>query len=172
MSNKQPLSFKMRIIHRYLGFFLAGVMAMYAISGIILVFRKTSFLKQEVKKEQTIAANLKPEDIGKALKIRDFKVAKTEGNIVSFGEKNTYNSTTGAVVTYKKQYGYVVDKITHLHKATTNDPLYYLNIFFGVGLLFFVVSAFWMYMPGGKILRKGLIFTAAGIILTLIMLFV
>jgi len=172
MANKEPLSLKMRIIHRYLGFFLAGVMAMYAISGIILVFRKTSFLKQEVKKEQVIAANLKPEDIGRTLEIKNFKVAKAEGDIVSFGEKNTYNRATGEVVTYKKQYGYVVDKITHLHKATTNDPLYYLNIFFGLGLLFFVISAFWMYMPGGKILRKGLIFTAAGIILTLIMLFV
>jgi hypothetical protein len=172
MSNKEPLSLKMRIFHRYLGFFLAGVMAMYAISGIILIFRKTSFLKQEVKKEQVIAANLKPEDVGKTLKIKNFKVAKTEGDVISFGDKNTYNSATGEVVTYKKQYGYVVDKITHLHKSTTNDPLYYLNIFFGLGLLFFVVSAFWMYMPGGKILRKGLIFTAAGIILTLIMLFV
>jgi uncharacterized iron-regulated membrane protein len=172
MANKQPLSYKMRIIHRYLGFFLAGVMAMYSISGIILVFRKTNFLKQDVKTERIIAANLKPEDLGKTLKIRDFKVAKTDGEIVSFGEKNTYNQTTGAVMTYKKQYGYVVDKITHLHKSTTNDPLYYLNIFFGLSLLFFVISAFWMYMPAGKILRKGLIFTAGGIILVLIMLFV
>lgn len=172
MSAKQPLSYKARIIHRYLGFFLAGIMAMYAISGIILIFRKTSFLKQEVKKEQVIAANLEPEEVGKTLKIRDFKAGVTEGDILRFGEKNTYNAATGEVVIYKKQYGYVVDKITHLHKSTTNDPLYYLNIFFGLGLLFFVISAFWMYMPGGKILRKGLIFTAAGIILTLIMLFV
>jgi len=172
MANKQPLSHKMRIIHRYLGFFLAGVMAMYAISGIILVFRRTIFLKQEVKKEQVIAANLPTKAIGETLKIRDFKATKTEGDIVGFGKKNTYNKATAEVVTYKKQYGYVVGKITHLHKSTTNDPLYYLNVFFGLGLLFFVISAFWMYMPGGRILRKGLIFTAAGIILTLVMLFV
>lgn len=172
MTNKQPLSLKMRIIHRYLGFFLAGVMAMYAVSGIILIFRKTSFLKQEVKTERTIAANLSPEALGEALKIRDFKATTTDGDLIGFAEKDTYDKTTGEVVTYKKEYGYVVDKITHLHKATTNDPLYYLNIFFGLGLLFFVISAFWMHMPGGRILRKGLIFTAAGIILTLIMLFV
>lgn len=172
MADKQPLSLKMRIIHRYLGFFLAGVMLLYSVSGIILVFRKTSFLKHDVKKEQTIAANLKPEDLGKALKINGFKAGKTEGDVISFGEKNSYNKATGEVVTYKKQYGYVVDKITHLHKATTNDPLYYFNVFFGLSLMFFVISAFWMYMPGGRILRKGLIFTAGGIILTLIMLFV
>ena len=30
---------KMRIFHRYLGFFLAGIMAVYALSGIVLIFR-------------------------------------------------------------------------------------------------------------------------------------
>lgn len=169
---KQPLSFKMRLIHRYLGFFLAGVMAIYALSGIILIFRKTDFLKHEVKKEQVIAANLAPEAVGETLKVKNFKVVATDGDVITFGEKNTYNRATGEVITYKKQYGYVVGKLTHLHKSTTNDPLYYLNIFFGFGLLFFVISAFWMYMPGGEILRKGLAFTAAGVIITLIMLFV
>ncbi len=172
MSTKQPLSLKMRVWHRYLGFFLSGVMAMYALSGIILVFRKTSFLKQDVKQERTIAANLDAPRLAKALKMKDLTFERTEGDIAYFAKKGSYNKATGEVVTYKKQYGYVVGKITHLHKATTNDPLYFLNIFFGVGLLFFVVSAFWMYMPSGPILRKGLIFAAGGIILTLIMLFV
>jgi len=36
---------KMRTYHRYLGFFLSGIMAVYAISGIILIFRDTEFLK-------------------------------------------------------------------------------------------------------------------------------
>jgi hypothetical protein len=67
---------------------------------------------------------------------------------------------------------YVLDKMTHLHKASTEDPLYYLNIFFGFSLLFFVVSAFWMYMPNTSVFKRGLIFTAAGIILTLVLLFV
>jgi hypothetical protein len=37
-------------------------------------------------------------------------------------------------------------------------------------LLFFVLSAFWMFMPGTAVFKKGLYFTAGGIILTLIML--
>jgi uncharacterized iron-regulated membrane protein len=41
------MNIKMRIIHRYLGFFLAGIMAVYAISGILLIFRETNFLKSE-----------------------------------------------------------------------------------------------------------------------------
>ena len=30
-----------RILHRYLGFFLAGIMMIYAVSGITLIFRNT-----------------------------------------------------------------------------------------------------------------------------------
>lgn len=37
----------MRVIHRYLGFFLAGIMAVCATSGIIMIFRTTDFLKQK-----------------------------------------------------------------------------------------------------------------------------
>ena len=35
----------MRVYHRYLGYFLAGIMAVYSISGITLIFRDTAFLK-------------------------------------------------------------------------------------------------------------------------------
>jgi uncharacterized iron-regulated membrane protein len=37
----------MRIIHRYLGFFMAGIMVMYSVSGVVLVYRDTDFLKKE-----------------------------------------------------------------------------------------------------------------------------
>ena len=45
--SKSNLNKTMRVYHRYLGFFLAGIMAMYAISGIILIFRDTDLLKSE-----------------------------------------------------------------------------------------------------------------------------
>ena len=35
---------KFREFHRYLGFFLAGIMAVYAFSGIILTFRNTDLI--------------------------------------------------------------------------------------------------------------------------------
>ena len=31
----------MRVYHRYLGFFLAGIMAVYATSRMVLIFRNT-----------------------------------------------------------------------------------------------------------------------------------
>ena len=49
----------MRIYHRYLGFFLAGIMAIYSISGIIMIFRDTDFLKKENQKVLNVATGLK-----------------------------------------------------------------------------------------------------------------
>lgn len=161
----------MRIYHRYLGFFLAGIMAVYAISGIIMIFRNTDFLKSEKIVETTLSPNLPDEEIGKTLKIREFKVEKTEGEVVYFKD-GTYNKTSGLATQKMKKLPYVLDKMTKLHKANTNSPLFYLNIFFGASLLFFVVSAFWMFMPASPMFRKGLYFALGGLVLTLILIFV
>lgn len=171
MTKPTTTGYYMRIFHRYLGFFLAGIMAVYAISGIVLVFRNTDFLKKEIQYEKQIATNIPAKEVGKKLKIKGFKVEKNENGIVYF-KQGTYNSQTGEAKYSKKELPFVMDKMTKMHKATTNSPLYWLNIFFGTALLFFVISAFWMFIPSSKVFRKGLYFTLGGIILTLIMLFV
>ena len=160
----------MRIAHRYLGFFLAGIMAVYALSGVVLIFRQTDFLKQEVLAEKTLAPNLSEEELGKELKIKGLKVQE-EGNVLYF-EGGEYNQSTGEAKYTTKELPYVLDKMTKLHKATTKSPVYWLNIFFGVALLFFVTSAFWMFMPTTSVFRKGLYFAAAGVVLTLVLLFI
>lgn len=72
----------MRIIHRYLGFFLAGIMAVYALSGVLLIFRDTQFLKQEKNIVKTVAPNLSGEDLGKELHLRKFKAEHEEGDVL------------------------------------------------------------------------------------------
>lgn len=161
----------MRILHRYLGYFLSGIMAVYALSGIVLIFRDTDFLKTDQQFEEKFAPQLTNEELGKELRYRDFKVTKEEGDIVSY-KNGTYNKKTGVANYTEKDLPYVLNKLTHLHKASTDDPLYYLNIFFGCSLLFFVISAFWMYMPKTTIFKKGILFALAGIVLTLVLLFV
>ncbi len=162
---------KMRVYHRYLGFFLAGIMAVYAISGIVLIFRNTDAFKREVKVELQVAPGLAGEALGKAIKIRRFKADSTANGVVYF-KNGTYNSQTGQAVYTKKELPLVLDKLTHMHKATTNSPLFFLNIFFGAALFFFVLSAFWMFMPNTKVFKKAIYFTLAGIVLTLIMVLV
>ena len=165
------VSKNMRVYHRYLGFFLAGIMAIYSISGIILIFRDTPYFKKDIKKVLTLSPNMNKDSIGPAIKIKNLKITKVEGNIISF-EQGTYNSTTGVANYSVKELPYIISKMTSFHKASVKQPLFYFNIFFGCSLLFFVVSSFWMFMPSTTIFKKGLYFTIAGIVLSLLLLFV
>ena len=161
----------MRIIHRYLGFFLVGIMAVYAISGVVLIFRNTDFLKRDKQVEKVLEPNLSPETVGEQLKIKALKVNRQEGEVIYFDE-GTYDQANGKAVYITKSLPLVLDKMTKLHKANTNHPLFWLNIFFGCALLFFVVSAFWMFRPATSVFKKGLYFTLGGIVLTLMLLLV
>ena len=161
----------MRVYHRYLGFFLAGIMSIYAVSGVLMIFRNTDFLKSEQVKTINIPLNTPAEELGRALRVRDFKADRTEGTIVYFKQGNVDTATGVATIT-TKELPRAIQKLEDLHKATTKSPLFFLNIFFGASLLFFVISAFWMFMPSSDTFKKGIYFTLGGILLALIMLFV
>ncbi len=168
---KKSTGLYMRILHRYLGFFFAGIMAMYAISGIVLIFRDTDFLKKEVEIKKELEPNLTGNTLGKALKKKGFKVEAEDAARIDFNN-GSYTKNTGVAVYYEKKLPFVLDKMTHIHKSKSSQPLFVLNILFGVALLFFVVSAFWMFRPQTPVFKKGLYFTLGGILLTLILLFV
>ena len=171
MAINQDFSFKMRVIHRYLGFFLAGIMAMYSLSGIVLIFRDTDFLKNEKQITKQIKTNASPDELGKLLQMRDLKIDKEEGNVLFFKNGN-YDESTGTAQYTVKELPRILDKMTHLHKSKSADPLYFFNIFFGLSLFFFVISSFWMFMPSTDTFKKGMYFTIGGIVLTLILLFI
>jgi len=171
MANRKiKFSFKIRVIHRYLGFFLAGIMAVYALSGIVLTFRETNFLKSEVITEQQLEPNLTGGELSPKLRMGE-KVEKIEGDILYF-ENGNYNQKTGVATVKKMKLPFVLEKMERLHKATTKSPLYFLNIFFGASLLFFVLSAFWMYTPKMSIFKKGIYFAIGGVVLTFSLLFI
>ncbi|MEY3367926.1 MAG: hypothetical protein RI973_1081 [Bacteroidota bacterium] len=170
MKKNLLISNTFRIVHRYLGFFLAGIMMIYAISGVILIFRETDFLKREKQIEKTVAASLSGQELGRALKIRDLKVEREEGNLLYFPQ-GSYDKSTGEARYKAKELPFLLEKFTRLHKATHKQPLYFFNIFFGISLLFFAISSFWMFLPGTTIFRKGLYFTLGGLLLALLMLF-
>jgi hypothetical protein len=169
--SKSNLNNTMRVYHRYLGFFLGGIMAVYAISGIIMIFRDTDFLKSEQLIEKELPKDIKTEDLGREIRMRDFKADKEENNIVYF-KNGTFDRNTGMIKFTKMELPFILEKMEKIHKASSQEPLFFLNIFFGLSLLFFVISSFWMFMPKTKIFKKGLYFTIAGIVLTLVLLFV
>lgn len=158
----------MRITHRYLGFFLAGIMAVYAISGVLLVYRDTDFLKKEKSYEKKFDPNLDEKKLGKEIKIKNFGVEKTEGDLMYF-KQGTYNIKTGEAKYKKKELPFVLDKMTKLHKSQSKEALSPLNTFFGISLFFFVISSFWMFPPKSKIFKRGMIFTAIGLIIALLL---
>ncbi len=170
MNNTKPVNQKFRMIHRYMGNFLAGIMAVYAISGIVLIFRDTDFLKSEHQIEKVLKPNIEKKNLAKELRVRKLEnVSENEDSIIF--ENGNYNKSTGVANITVMKLPYVLDKLTHLHKAKTGDPLYWFNIFFGVSLLVLVVTSFWMFRPKTKVFTKGLYFTLSGIALILFMLF-
>jgi len=171
MAKRKPsFALQVRIIHRYLGFFLAGIMFVYALSGILMVFRNTNFLKSEVITETQLATNLTDRQLKPVFK-KGADVIKEDADFL-YLKGGTYNKKTGLAIIKKHELPYILGKMEKLHKANTNSPLYFLNIFFGASLLFFVLSAFWMYTPKMAIFKKGMYFAIGGIILTLILIFV
>jgi len=162
---------KMRVYHRYLGFFLSGVMAVYAISGVIMVFRNTDFLKVEKLIERNVSPGLNAAELGSALKMKRFKAIEETTNNIVFSE-GTYDKETGQAKYSLRELPLVLKKFEQMHKATSDRPLYYLNVFFGVSLLFFVISSFLMYAPKTRIFKQGLYVALAGLILTLIMVYI
>ncbi len=169
--NNRQTSNTFREFHRYLGFFLAGIMAVYAISGIVLTFRNTDYMKSDVQVERTLEPGLEGESLGAAMRRRGFAVDRVEGDIHYF-EGGTYNARTGEASYTEKRLPVVLEKMNNLHKMHSGNPLFWLGIFFGVALLFFSVSAFWMFMPKAPAFKKGLYFAAAGFVLTVVLLFV
>ncbi|MBK1897950.1 hypothetical protein [Chryseobacterium paridis] len=161
----------MRITHRYLGYFLAGIMAIYAISGVLLVYRDTDFLKKDKKYSTTVGKDLSEKALGKELKIKNFEIESRVGNIAYF-KQGAYNTTTGEAKYIKKELPFALDKMVKLHKAQSKDTLSPLNTFFGVALFFFVISSFWMFNPKTKAFKRGMIFTIAGLVVSIILIFI
>jgi hypothetical protein len=158
-----------RKLHRYLGFFLAAIMSVYALSGVVLIFRNTEIFMVKHAMDKVFEKNMNERSLGVALGIKRLKIEKHEGDIFSF-KQGTYNSKTGEAKFTKMELPMVLGKMSNLHKADTNSPIFWLNIFFGLSLLFFSVSSFWMFLPKTKLFRRGMICALSGFTLALALL--
>jgi hypothetical protein len=156
-----------RKYHRWLGFFLAGIMAIYAISGILLIFRPTEFLKFPQTEIRQLEPGLQLKSLGETLRVKNFEV-ESESNSVIIFNSGQYDKNTGEVIINKLDYPKPLAKLVKLHKATNNSPLFILNISFGIALLFFVVSAFLMFMPKLPFFKNGIKISLVGALFALV----
>ncbi len=178
----RKFSNRMRVLHRYLGYFMAGILTIYSFTGITLLCRNSHFLKKSVPVAVRLEKNLSKAGLIKAvaenktLHLRDFKIIEERNGLIFFdknryNEEGTYNIATGELKYVGKEYPAFVDKLISLHKAKIEDPLSAFNLFFALTLFFFVFSSFWMFKPKNPVFRKGMKYVAGGAVLAAILLF-
>lgn len=158
-----------RSLHRDIGFFVIGLTVIYSISGIVLTYRDTTFLKHETLVEKTLSPNMEASELGKVLHLRDFKVLKNEGEIVYF-QNGTYNKVTGFVKYSKIELPAIFNKFTNLHKASSKNLKHLFSIIFGILLLFLAISSFWMFKTKTKLFRRGICIAGLGVVCVIILL--
>ncbi|MCW3804226.1 PepSY domain-containing protein [Plebeiibacterium marinum] len=157
-----------RILHRYVGFFLVGIMSMYAISGIVLTYRNTDIFKVKKHIEATLDQNLSGDELARALRIRHFKIDKEDSTTIHFRE-GSYNKQTGIATYDQSGYPEFISKLVKLHMTASGGAMSWLTTIFGIALLFLAISSFWMFKPQTKIFKNGIIVAIAGIIFTIIL---
>jgi hypothetical protein len=166
---KKSITYYVRFLHRNLGFFIVGFAMIYALSGITLIYRDSDFLKKEKVIKVNIPADTKPSDLGQALRMRDFKIQKTEGDVIFF-QGGSYNSKTGEASVTIKDLIFPFNKLTELHKSPSKSAFHWFTMAFGIVLLFLAVSSFWMFNRKSKVFRTGIYTILAGFVFAIVLL--
>ena len=168
---KKSINYYIRGLHRALGFFAVGIIIIYSLSGVLLIYRDTNLMKVNTEVEKKITPNLAPAKVGEALRLKDFKVTKTEGETIWF-QGGSYNSTTGTAIYTSKNIIFPFNKLISLHKAVSKNPTHWFNVIFGVLLLFMAISSFWMFKRENKNFRRGIYLAGAGVVFVIILLLI
>jgi hypothetical protein len=166
---KKSITHTMRSLHRDIGFFVIGLIVIYSLSGVVLIYRDTNFLKHEKLVEKKLSPNMELSELGKVLHMRDFQVLKTDGAIVYF-QNGTYDKETGVVKYSTKELPAWISKFNALHQASSRSLVHWFTTVLGVLLLFLAISSFWMFKPKTKLFRRGIYFAVSGIIAAIILL--
>jgi hypothetical protein len=165
----KTINYYMRIMHRYAGFFVVGLTLVYGISGIVMVYRDTDFLKQDKFTEKQLKPNIKESELGSMLRIKKLEISKTEGNIVYF-KNGQYNKETGLAQYTEKSLPAILEKFNGFHKTVSKNSIHYATVTFATLLLFLAISSFWMFKPKTRIFKKGIITAGIGFLFAVILL--
>lgn len=159
----------MRILHRDIGFFVIGLTVIYCISGIMLTYRDTEFLKSETQIEKTIDPGLKANQLGRVLHLKEMQVLSEDEKEIRFSS-GIYNKETGLVSYLSKDIPLVFQSLNKLHFVSSNDSRHWFTSLYAVSLLFLAISSFWMYKPGNKYFKRGIITAFSGAFGSLILI--
>lgn len=158
---------RMRALHRDIGFFVVGLTIIYSVSGIVLVYRTTDFLKVDTTVARRLPEKMDSDAVAKALKVREIKVVKAEGDVLYFNagksiKNGQYNQATGSVLYTEAQLPSFLNQWNQVHKASSSSVVHWFAAGYGILLLFLALSSFWMFKPGSAMLRRGVYLSCAG----------
>jgi hypothetical protein len=166
---KKSIQHTMRVLHRYIGFFILGFAVIYALSGIALIYRDTDLLKKEQIVTSQLPPGTKVADLGPMLRMREVKILETKGDVVYF-EGGSYNTSTGEAVRTVKDLVFPFNKFARLHKTSSQDVMHWFTLIFGISMGFLAISSFWMFKAQTQVFRKGMYTALAGIVLAIVLL--
>lgn len=173
MNMKKSFQYYVRALHRDLGFLTAGLVIIYALSGILLIYRNTSLLQRETTLELPLAPNLPsqelpkalaqalPKDLSRTFNPQKFQLLKQDSLTITFAQ-GQYSKITGQTSYTTSQTIPPLDKFISLHMASAKNPVHYLTVLFGVALLLLAASSPWMFKVGTRQFKRGIVLTLCG----------
>lgn len=157
----------MRVLHRDIGFLTIGLTIVYALSGILLIYRNTDFMKVSKTEEIQLEKGLKGGNLGSRLRIRTFNVEREEDAKIFFKE-GVYDAETGVASVTRKVYIPPFDKLVDLHKVTGTSKMSIIALIYGIMLTFLAVSSLFMFKFGSKKSRRGMAMIAVSVVATIV----
>lgn len=163
----KTLAYTMRVLHRDIGFLMIGLTLVFALSGILLVYRSTGFMKSETQVTRTLAPALSIDDVGRALHLRQLKVGEDDGRRIAFSSEpmardGSYDRESGEVSYSAQQLPSFLEKLNALHKTSSGSALHWFSALYGVLLTFLALSSLWMFKPSTRQFRRGVVLAALG----------
>lgn len=157
----------MRVLHRDIGFLTIGLTIVYALSGTLLIYRNTDFMKVSRTEEMQLETGLKGGNLGSHLRIPAFNVEREEESKIFFKE-GVYDAETGMATVTRKVYPFPLDKLVNLHKITGVSRMSAIALIYGFMLTFLAVSSLFMFKFGSKKSRRGMVMIAVSVVATIV----
>lgn len=167
-TNKKNINRWMRILHRDIGFFAIGLIIIYCVSGIMLTYRDTGFLKNEIQIKKSLVPGLNSNQLFEKLREKKLKLIEENGETIQF-TNGTYDVETGDVTYSKKEIPSALKALNKLHIAPSENHKHFFTILYAAALLFLAVSSFWMYRPNSKYFRRGIVTASLGVIVSVVL---
>lgn len=168
-------TYYVRCLHRDIGYLMLGLSLVYALSGVILIYKDTDFLKSPQRVEAVLPQHMPFSEVARELHLRRYEVTGNAGGVVSFRDganltDGMYDANSGSVSYVANRFPVVVDQFIRLHKLNSSKVLQYIGVLYGALLLFLALSSLFMFKLHSRNFRRGIVLSSTGTLMALVFL--